>query len=471
MSLNFIVRITAPLLLSLALFLVSCSSSPPPLPLRPSQTLNQTSLPTGESLSNRALISPAGQGDESFCPVLQLPKVTDLDVYQTPLLSLPPARVSFHDPIFGPCLARISDTSTDMQPGDNSKSLKPEGAGVQAFNQDNSLLLALSGGSHWYIYATSTLALVDSLPFSGLIEPRWSPQAANQLYYISESRLFLFSLETRQSMPVHNFALDFPQLAIQRVSLTHSGNPSIDGRFFPLAALDSSGQALAMMIYDLSTDQISASLVLPAETSLNGVMLSPRGDYFLAWYNQNCPDPPASPGLRCGVVSYDSQLLNPQALLPATGAADMAVDPSGREVLIFEDTRLNSLSMLDLATQQVQALWLIDVHNGSLNLSISGQATMRSGWALVSSYSPDVTDQTWMDNTLFAMELKPDGRVVRLAHTHTQADASGSFAGPQAVPNADFTRVLFASNWGHTSGGESDLYLLALPPQWPGMVQ
>ena len=294
---------------------------------------------------------------------------------------------------------------------------------------------------------------------------------ANQLYYISGSRLFLFSLETRQSSPVHNFATDFPQLAIEQVSLTHSGNLSTDGRFLPLAALDSSGQALALMIYDLAAGQVSSSLILPAETSLSGVMLSPLGDFFLAWYNQNCPDQPANANLPCGVVSYDSQLLNPQALLPATGAADMAVDPSGREVLIYEDTRLNSVSMLDLATHQVEALWLIDVHNGSLNLSISGQATMRSGWALVSSYSPDVNDLTWMDNTIFAIELKPNGRVVRLAHTHTQADASGSFAGPQAVPNPDFTRVLFASNWGHSGAGESDLYLLALPQEWPGLVQ
>ena len=166
MRITFIVRITAPLLLSLALFLASCSSSPQPLPLGPSQTLNQASLPTDAPPTDRALISPSGQAGEGFCPVLQLPQVTNLNVDQTPLLNLPPARVSFHDPIFGPCLARISDTSTDMQPGDNSKGLKPEGAGVQAFNQDNSLLLALSGGGHWYIYSTTTLAPVDSLPFS-----------------------------------------------------------------------------------------------------------------------------------------------------------------------------------------------------------------------------------------------------------------------------------------------------------------
>ena len=69
-----------------------------------------------------------------------------------------------------------------------------------------------------------------------------------------------------------------------------------------------------------------------------------------------------------------------------------------------------------------------------------------------------------------AVELKPGGRVVRLAHTHSlQGDDSelAYWAQPRASVNQDFTRIIFTSNWGHTDTHEKEVYMIELPPDWP----
>ena len=54
-----------------------------------------------------------------------------------------------------------------------------------------------------------------------------------------------------------------------------------------------------------------------------------------------------------------------------------------------------------------------------------------------------------MDDSVFAVELKPGGRDVRLAHTQSLVDESMEhdyWAESQASVNADFTRILFTTN-------------------------
>jgi hypothetical protein len=74
-----------------------------------------------------------------------------------------------------------------------------------------------------------------------------------------------------------------------------------------------------------------------------------------------------------------------------------------------------------------------------------------------------------MDDQVFAIELKPNGRVVRLAHTHSVVDQDQEhdyWAEPHATVNQDFTRVLFTSNWGRSGTEEVEMYLVVLPPDW-----
>jgi len=76
---------------------------------------------------------------------------------------------------------------------------------------------------------------------------------------------------------------------------------------------------------------------------------------------------------------------------------------------------------------------------------------------------------TWMDDQVFAVELKAGGWVVRLAHTHSAVNANVEhdyWAEPHATVNSDFTRVLFTSNWGRSGTEEVDTYIIELPADW-----
>jgi hypothetical protein len=74
-----------------------------------------------------------------------------------------------------------------------------------------------------------------------------------------------------------------------------------------------------------------------------------------------------------------------------------------------------------------------------------------------------------MDDVVFAIELKPNGRMVRLAHTHSVYNMGVEkdyWAEPQASVNRDFTRILFTTNWGRTGTDEVEMYLIELPKDW-----
>jgi DNA-binding winged helix-turn-helix (wHTH) protein len=111
----------------------------------------------------------------------------------------------------------------------------------------------------------------------------------------------------------------------------------------------------------------------------------------------------------------------------------------------------------------------IDFSHTSIGLHFSGCATSVPGWTLVSTHDEDLPSHTWLDDQVFAMELRPGGRVVRLAHTHsvTVEGAHGAYwAEPHATVNRDFTRVLFGTNWARVGADEVETYLIDLPRGW-----
>lgn len=76
---------------------------------------------------------------------------------------------------------------------------------------------------------------------------------------------------------------------------------------------------------------------------------------------------------------------------------------------------------------------------------------------------------TWLDDQVFLVELRPGGRVVRLAHTRSRVDPSQEhdyWAEPQATTNRDLTRILFTTNWGRSGTDQVETMMIALPPDW-----
>jgi hypothetical protein len=170
---------------------------------------------------------------------------------------------------------------------------------------------------------------------------------------------------------------------------------------------------------------------------------------------------------------YDRNLEHGRSLVRIIGHSDLALDASGREVLVYQEIDNDTISMVDLESGEVTALWPIDFSYRAIGLHFSGQSFDAPGWILVSAYTDVDENYTWMDNQVFAVELKRGGRVVRLAHTHSVVDENRQhyyWAEPHASVNQDFTRVLFTSNWGRTGTAEVEMFMIELPAGWMDLV-
>jgi hypothetical protein len=444
----------------------------------PSATMSVPTAVAGDtptsSLDTSSLDTPSpplsGGIVESLCPDSQPPLVTDLDVRQTPDLPEPPARVPFRDPVFGTCLVRVTDREADLSPDDPSAGLKNEYSRVQSFNADGSRVLVRSIEANWYLYDAHPLQPLGQLPLE--VEPRWHPSNPDLLYYSQETRLMAYNVRSGEQSLVHDFATDFPGQPLVAAWTRYEGSPSLDGRYWGLMVQDQDWQIVALLVYDQVEDRVVAKRDLPGKPEMDSVTISPLGNYFLAYYDQYCErGQPGDDTHPCGLMVYDRNLTNGRSLLRIIGHSDLALDAQGREVLIYQDIDTDHISMLDLATGMVTPLWPIDFSHTGIGLHFSGRAFRRPGWALVSTSSGGhPTDYTWMDDQVFAVELKPGGRVVRLAHTHSLVDEDQEhdyWAEPHASVNPDFTRVVFTSNWGRSGTGEVEMFMIQLSPDWP----
>jgi hypothetical protein len=345
---------------------------------------------------------------------------------------------------------------------------------VQSFNADGSRLIARGTEGTWYLYDAHSLQPLRQLPVE--LEPRWDAQDPNLLFYSDETRLMAYHLQTGGHTVVHEFAHDFPGQAVVAVWTRWEGRPSRDTRYWGLMAEDTDWIPAAFVVYDRHTDQATIRDmrgVAAMQDDVDHVTISPLGTYFLASLDRYCDHGDlGSDADPCGLMVYDRDLTNGRGLLRIIGHYDPALDAQGREVIVYQDIDTDDISMLDLESGVVTPLWAIDFSHTAIGLHFSGLAYQRPGWGLISTHDDDVASHTWMDDQVFAIELRPGGRVIRLAHTRSVVDESQPFeyyywAEPHASTNPDMTRVVFTTNWGRFNTGDVEMYMIALPPDWP----
>ncbi|MBN1451895.1 MAG: cellulase family glycosylhydrolase [Anaerolineales bacterium] len=407
-----------------------------------------------------------------LCADEQPPLVTDFEVRQPPEMDEPQRGIPFRDPIFGSCVVRVTDRNTDVSGDDDSRGMKNEYSRVQSFNADGTRILVRSVNAYWYLYDAATLQPLGSLPLD--VEPRWDADDPNIIYFITGTRLMSYNLQTGEQVAVHDFATDLPGQNPVMVWTRYEGSPSLDSRYWGLMAEDQDWLDSAYLIYDLQTDTVIAMRDLRGwpddEREADSVTISPLGNYFIVQSDKYCEQGQlGSDAHPCGLMVYDRDLQNGRSLLRIVGHSDTALDADGREVFVYQDIDTDSISMLDLETGEIIPLWPIDFSHTAIGLHFSGRAFQRPGWVLVSTHDGDPASYTWMDDQVFALELKPGGRVVRLAHTHSLVDENQEhdyWAEPHASVNQDFTRVLFTSNWGRSGTEEVEMFMIDLAPDW-----
>ncbi|MFN2145362.1 MAG: hypothetical protein ACK2T7_08400 [Anaerolineales bacterium] len=408
-----------------------------------------------------------------LCASQEINLITDLKVYQTPDLPEPAPRTAFIDPVFGTCIIRVTDRQDDIgNLSDPSLGLKNEYARVQSFNADGSLLIVRSIESFWYLYDANSLLPLGELPVS--IEPRWDSQNPYLLYYTDETRLMSYDIGSGEIEELRDFSDDFPGTDLTAVWTRYEGSPSYDTRYWGLIAQDSDWEPTAFLIYDREEDTL-VTREIPRGVSIDNVTISPLGNYLLASFDDYCEHGQlGSDADPCGLMVYDHDLENGRGLLRIIGHYDTALDQNNREVILYQDIDTDTISMLDLDSGEVTSLLPIDFSHSAIGLHFSGRASEKPGWGLVSTYNGGYpTDSTWMDNSIFAIELKANGRVVRLAHTHSlyNEDVEKDYwAEPHASTNQDLTKIVFTSNWGRSGTEEVELYMIVLPADWENLL-
>jgi hypothetical protein len=445
------------ILMVLCSVLVACGGEPVDLPeVVPTSTDSDAATPVGSECAVRT----AGT---VF--------VTGLDVYPVPDLVEPAPRQWFVDPTFGTCLIRVTDRGRDLGTDDDSKGVVNEYSRVQSFNADGSRLLAYSIEGGWYLYDAQTLLAFDELPLG--VEPRWDAEDPALIYYLDETRLMSYDIASETKIEIHDFAGDFPNQDVAAVWTRFEGRPSRDRRFWGLMAEDQEWLPFAFVVYDRQADTVTIRDmrgVPGVENDVDHVTISPLGTYFLASFDRACEEGQRGDDEHpCGLMVYDRDLSNGRGLLRIIGHYDPVLDSSGREVIVYQDIDTDQISMLDLESGTVIPLWDIDFSHTAIGFHFSGLAYDRPGWAVVSTHDNETGSFTWMDDQVFAVELKAGGHVVRLAHTQSLVDDEREldyWAEPHASTNSDLTRIVFGTNWGRSGTGEVEMYMIALPPDW-----
>ena len=420
-----------------------------------------TSLATAGPASGRVWF-------EDACKYDGFTALSNFEIHPIPELEEPTARSPFQDPVFGTCLVRVTDRTEDLQVGDRSHGMKNEYSRVQSFNSDGTLFLLYGTEGTWYLYDFTTLRPLRQISIG--VEPRWDSSAPNILYFIDETRLMTYNVSSGEQRILHDFAEDFPGQQLSAVWTRYEGSPSLDSRYWGLMAEDENWLTIAFLIYDLKEDRVIALRELRKPLEVDSVTISPLGSYFLAFLDEYCEwnqlGDDTSP---CGLMVYNRDLEGGRGLLRIVGHSDLALDPLGKEVLVYQDIDTDHISMLDLTSGRITPLWSIDFTYSPTGLHFSGRGYNLPGWILVSTYSGAQPAATWMDDQVFALELKPDGRIVHFAHTHSLVDENQDhdyWAEPHASANSEFTRILFTSNWGRSGTGEVDTYMIQLPKEW-----
>ena len=464
------------LLLLIATMLVSCAAGEEPLhpedSAPESESPPQEIEPADEEEPVLPTADPGSALPSPLCPGGTPEWVVDFEVRVPPRLDEPAPRIPFRDPTFGTCLVRVTDRKNDLVADDESRGMKNEYSRVSSFNADGSYILVYSIDGWWYLYDARSLQPLGDLPLYD--EPRWDAIDPDLVYYNEENRLMAYDIGSGQGWVVHDFSADVPGGVPAAVWTRYEGRPSMDTRYWGFMAEDDEWVPVAFLVYDLENDQVTVRDMrgVPGiQDDVDHVTISPLGTYFLASFDRACEHGRAGDdAYPCGLMVYDSDLTNGRILLRVIGHYDAALDHQGREVILYQDIDTDHISMLDLESGAITPLLEIDFSHTPIGQHYSGLAYEQPGWGLVSTYCGGYPDAfTWMDDVVFAVELKAGGRVVRLAHTHSLVDENTEhdyWAEAQASVNRDFTKVLFTTNWGRSGTEEVEMMLIELPQGW-----
>jgi hypothetical protein len=383
---------------------------------------------------------------------------------------------------FGTHLRRITDVSDSA---DTLTALRHEYSRRQAFNADSTRFIAQASNGWWYLYDADTLDVIpggrtaspgrnalDGL--GGDCEPQWHPTDPTLLWHTSPfGGLVWFERNVSTNTTRTLFDLTAPLASLgwtgaARTWFKGEGRPSNDGRWWALLVQTSNYAPLGVIMYDRQRHAIVGALPLQGNMP-DHVSTSPLGNYaVVSWYGTAAASLAAEEArpvsMAGGVRAYTRTFSSFRALGVIGEHSDLALDAAGNEVFVMvtfhglNDNATDGAVFVRRLDTGATFTTGVNAYSGTgTGIHISGTAFRRPGWAVVSKYAGVGTGPH--DGQVLAVELQPPGRLFRLAHH--RSSVLDYAAEPHATVNADFTRVVFASDWG--GGTTRDAYEVLLP--------
>ncbi len=387
--------------------------------------------------------------------------VLGTDYYAPVETSLPKKGLLFTDPDFHTFLVRMTDRTEYEDVG-----VQNEYAKTDPENCDSTIVVLRGSTGTWYLYDTITFEVKKALGswfVDGIEpEPRWSATDPKILFYVYETELRAYSLDSDSSTLIHDFSSDFP--SAHYITTGSEGNPSLDQRYWSFLVEDSDYTTIAAVIYDKQTDSIVGSRkVLPDK--VEDISMDMSGNHCMLGFESHVFQ----------ICSRDFSSIRDLSI-GANGHNDFALTPDGRDVLVYQNTQNDFICMTDLNTlDETPIIGIPFTVNTDIGLHVSGNCAEKPGWVLVSTYGArkpvEGSSHSWMDTQIFMLQLQRDPIVWRIAHTHsyTSDEATGEknyFAEAFATINQAGTRVYFGSNWNNLSSDYTDTYQVMLPSGW-----
>lgn len=393
-------------------------------------------------------------------------KLTDLSV---DALEPVAETADFVDPAYGTIIHQATSSR------DGQGRMRHEYSRRQAFNADNSLLLAQDGSGHWFLYQTKSNKLLKKVPaLAGDSEPIWHPTDPDKLYFTERGggrSWWLLTVKTGKKELVYDFSADSPWPEASSYWTKGEGTSSADGRYLTLIAshynaTSQETQVYGLLMLDLLEKRVVGRLDakdFPNPGALpDHVSTAPSGKYaVISWLAEDG-----------GTRAYSADFKTSRQLTPGSEHSDLAIGPKGEDFLVYADYQTGYIRAIDVANGKSEDLHsLYPAEGEGYALHISGQAFDKPGWAVVSTYadyadygetSPAPKERAEY-RKVWLMELKPDGRRLNVAHIRADekvvSEEEAYFLEPQATSSRDLTKIVFASNM----GGQIESYTIDLP--------
>jgi len=374
-----------------------------------------------------------------------------------PAMAYPAKGVPFIDNVYGTCVVRMTEHDKEPPKG----YARNDYSRRQPFNADDSRFLVSAQDGTWHLYDARTAEYVSQLRgLAGDAEPQWHPTNPDLLYYLPNSgigmTLMSINVRTGESRQVADFSTRLKALWPSAGSAwTRSeGSPSADGRYWAFLVDSTDWQGLGLFTYDLAENRILAAYDLKSHGKgrPDHLSMSLSGKYVVvSWLD--------------GPTAFTRDFKQPLKLQAKSEHSDLALTEDGDDayVAIDYDSGGGPVFMTNLRTGVRTNLFDTYVRKTATALHVSGRASKRPGWVLVSTYGEGgAGGQQWLHGKLLAVQLKANPAIHNLGFHRSVRN--GGWTSPVASVNRDFTRVAFNSNWGNGSATDINAYLMVLPP-------